>query len=275
MKTVILGCGYVGLALMQFWSKNTQFSTTGTTTSPEKCHELQNQGFDIQIVHSSQLEKLEQLISCADTLIVCIGNPRGGSYNETYLNTAHNIYKSITNNSSLKHIIYLSSTSVYGNQEGSEVDENSTLNPNDVNSNTLVQTEHVYLRDIAKLVKVSVLRLGGIYGPGRTYEQRLEYLRLKQPIKGANMLINAVHQEDIIRAIDWVLMHKLSGVYNVCADAHPTRAELYNQYAEQMNLPPIEWDLVEKMSPSNKKVSASKIQATGFTFNHSCNSPEK
>lgn len=274
MKTVIFGCGYIGMALMQFWSGQMEQTVIGTTTCQEKQEKLQAQGFEATVADSSNPLDVAKVVEMADTLVVCIAAKTRGSYQQAYLTTAKNIYDQLKKGAHLKRLIYLSSTSVYGEQNGKQVTETSELNPQSENSQILIETEDLYLTKIARLARVSVLRLSGIYGPGRTYGQRVQFLSKHEPLKGANNFINAVHQEDIVRAIEWVITHELTGLYNVCCDKHLTKRELYNQVTKREGLPPLNWDMSNPISADNKKVVSDKLKATGFTFAHRCEGPE-
>lgn len=248
MKSVIIGSGYIGLALGNAWQGHELILTTTQESKLEQIHTIAK-GY---VVKGDEEAKLKQILVGADRIVVCIA-PKDGNYEQTYLKTAQTITKVMPKTA---HLLYTSSTSVYGEWNGDWVTEESTLKGNPI----LIETEKVYLT----LPKVTILRLAGIFGPDRELEKHAKYFAGKTQ---SDSYCNWVHQEDIISAINWCFEKELLGIYNLCSDQHPKRSELYPPLLKALNLPPIIW----QEGPSlygNKRVACDKIKATGFAFHH-------
>lgn len=270
MKTIaIIGSGYIGTALLRFWKQKALYHLISTTTSEEKLSPLLEISDSAYLVHGSDTQKLKEVLSSVDILVVSVAPTKGASYESTYLDTAKGISQALEGSNRLKQLIYLGSTSVYGDWEGAWVNEDSPLNASSESAQILIETENHYLEHISACT--SILRLGGIYGPGRDHESRVQRMAGQTWAGSGEAYCNWIHQEDVVRSIDWVFTHSLSGIYNVCATDHPKRQEFYDSLTEHMELPSIQWDASQKTTRSgNRRVSNTKLRDTGFEFLHGC-----
>ncbi|MCH1429811.1 MAG: NAD-dependent epimerase/dehydratase family protein [Chlamydiales bacterium] len=273
-KTMILGIGYIGSKLFDYWDEEGSRTLVGTTTSAEKIRSAKQAKNVITLLNSNDKRALEKELVSTEELIIAIAPKKNASYKEAYLNTAKNLSSILATNNSLRHLVYLSSTSVYGDREGAWVTEESFLGEKSEKSSILSSTETVYLNLLSDQLRVSVLRLGGIYGPGRTHSSRLSYLAKKPLPVSQTSYSNWAHQEDIIRAIDWVLEKRLSGIYNICSDDHPTKKDFYEKIAKELGIDQLKWTENKVASHAgDKRVSNDKIKDSGFQFLHNCNGP--
>lgn len=274
IRTMILGVGYIGGALLEYWKREAKRSLIATTTSVEKLQALKQQADTVILVRGDDVETIRKALQSVEQIVIAIAPTKGNSYKETYLETAKTFRSVLAQNNSLKHLVYLSSTSVYGDRNGEWVTEETDLEPQSENSRTLCDTEALYLQQSSSKLLVTVLRLGGIYGPSRSHYSRVKTFAGTSLPGSGNAFCNWVHQEDVVRAIDWVLKNQLYGVYNICSDDHPSRKELYNLISAEIKAPQVTWDPTTiGAHAGNRKVSNEKIRDTGFTFLHSCSGP--
>lgn len=102
-------------------------------------------------------------------------------------------------------LIYWSSTSVYGSSEGAVVDETTPCAPNtEVGRRRYAAEERVRAACAAEGIACAIVRIVGIYGPGRNMKQRLErgdYVMAD----GGNLWSNRVHVDDIVGATRWIV----------------------------------------------------------------------
>ena len=123
----------------------------------------------------------------------------------------------------LKSVVYLSTIGVYGDHRGAWVDETTQPRPNSARGQARLDAERAWqnLRT-ASGASVAVLRLAGIYGPGRnalTQIARGDARRIVKP----GQVFNRIHVADIAQAIEAAIARKASGVFNV-ADDEPSPA---------------------------------------------------
>ncbi len=274
LRTMIFGVGYIGSALLAYWKKEGERSLIVTTTSIEKLQAYKGQADAVILARGDDEDAVRKALNSIEEVVIAVAPSKGSSYGKTYLDTAKTFSTILAQNDSVKHLVYLSSTSVYGDRNGEWVSEETDLDPKSENSKTLCDTEALYLQQSSSKLLVTVLRLGGIYGPGRSHSSRVKRLNGASLSGDKNAFCNWVHQEDVVRAIDWVLKNQLSGVYNICSDDHPSKRELYDSITEEMKTTQVTWDpTTTGVHAGNRKVSNKKIRETGFAFLHSCSGP--
>src|SRR5205823_868134 len=119
--------------------------------------------------------------------------------------------------------LYVSSTGVYGQTGGEEVDEESPAEPIEESGRVVREAERTLLR---QRPDAAILRFAGIYGPGRLI--RHQALLAGEPLTGdPGKWLNLIHVEDGVRAIDHVLRARWSGVVNVCDGRPVTRRDFF------------------------------------------------
>lgn len=263
MNITILGCGYVGKALATHW-RAAGHHITATTRSVKRVAELQEYADRVVLLH---INDLYNILEDSQVLLLSMAADHPSDYESTYLNTAQALLKILPQLPLLKQIIYTSSTSVYGDHQGQWVEELSQLKSIDHNSRILIETEKELLQASQLGCSTCIMRLGGIYGPGRELNRRLKNLN-GCPLAGSGEeFTNLIHIEDIIGGIDFALYNRLEGIYNLCNDSHLTRRDLYDTLCQQENLAPLTWDpSLKSLHTGNKRVSNTKIKAAGYEF---------
>jgi len=256
-----MGVGYVGMALLNYY-QNSENELYATTTQASKVDIIKPFTANILLLNGSDSHELQQVIDDCDAMVILIAPNKGQNYADTYLKTAKEISELLKDRTKPFHIVYTSSTSVYEGVQDEWASEELVLSPESDNSKILLETEQV-LMDCAE---TCVLRLGGIYGPNREISKRAVYFSGKTVAGNGNEPTNHIHLNDIVSAIDYCLKHRLSGVYNLVNDSHPTRDELYSGLCHSLGLPLPKWDCVAADSKKQYKVSNHKIIAAGFSF---------
>lgn len=154
-------------------------------------------------------------------------------------------------NAGCQRIIYSSSTGVYGEANGWATEESPTL-PTTPSAQAVLAAEQLLW---ASPIPVTILRLAGLYGPGRHPGR---WFGGKPSVKAGDAPVNLVHQADVVSAILAVLAHKASQTtYNVCAATHPPKGVYYAQAAADLGLG------IPHSEPGGhdgKKVSSQKIR---------------
>ena len=264
MKLIIMGAGYVGMALLHHL-QTLPHEIFITTTHKERVIALSQYGHVLPLDATSNTA-LKELIDSCDGMVVLVAPCNSQNYEETYLNTAKKIYSSLKDRRTPFYLVYTSSTSVCEGVQSEWVTEDMPLNPQSKNGKILIETERCYLSCDAS---VCLLRLGGIYGPGRELTDRARRLSGKEMPGKGNESTNHTHLEDIVNAIAFCLKHSLSGIYHLVNDDHPTRNELYSSLCQSMMIPNPIWNPnLSEGKIKSYKVSNQKIKETGFNLNH-------
>ena len=262
----ILGCGWYGLPL----GKNLfslGYQVKGSTTSESKLQLLQTEGikpFLVQIEDKNNPVCPPEFLD-SDVLILNIPPKRRDDIEDYYFRQMQTLL-SLVQNSKIKKIIFISSTSVYPDKN-TQTDEVLDLFPDKPSGKALLKAEKLFL-DCQKL-DVLILRFAGLIGndrnPGR-------FLAEKRDLKDGNAPVNLVHLDDCIAITLLCLQKECYGeIFNVCADEHPLRKDYYRKAALQLGLKPPEFLLEEKSTPY-KIVSNDKLKKVlGYQYSHSIN----
>ena len=269
MNVAIIGCGYVGCAVAQFWQQKMTFVVTATTTTPERVPQLQTVAQQVVVVQGNDSDLLKSVLKNQDVVLLSVGAKSADVYEETYLHTAQTLVSVLKQIPSVQQLIYTGSYAVYGDRNGAWVDEESLIAPAHQNGQILSDTEQVLLSGSSENLRVCILRLGGIYGPGRELVKIFgRYAGTTRPGNGKDTT-NWIHLDDIISGIKFARRNRLQGIYNLVDDAHLTTGELLDRVCETHNLPKVKWDSSqESKRPYNAKVSNKKIKDAGYKFIH-------
>lgn len=222
MKISILGCGWLGFPLAQSLEKQGH-KVKGSTTRPEKLSELRQVGIEplwLQLTPEPKGIGWDYLLDC-DVLVINIP-PRLERAGPNFLLTQMNNLVNLLTDSSIKQVIYVSSTSVYPDLNR-EVNEEDVTTPSQSASPALVEVEQL----IQNLPQSSViLRCGGLMG----YERiPAKYVAGKKELTTGELPVNYIHRDDVIGVIKAFLQTPTlwNTTYNVVAPLHPTRQEVY------------------------------------------------
>ncbi len=234
---VIFGAGYVGAetarqALARGWR------VTALTRNPEKARALAAAGADAVIADLADESWHSMLPLGADLALNCVSSGGGGpeSYRHSYLEGMKSVVK-WAGRTQVGTIIYTGSTSVYPQGDGARVDETASIEASRAAGNPLVEAED---RLRAWSGRAFVLRLAGIYGPGRHY--LLDQLRAGGgEIAGlGDHRLNLIHRDDIVGAV-WAAFAApagvAGGVFNVADDGAAPKVEVAHFLAGKLGLP--------------------------------------
>lgn len=272
MKVTIIGCGYVGTAVACRLHQLGYF-VTATTTTPERIPELEKVAQRAILLKGDDETSLISAIENQDAIVLSIA-PRGNqqvdvdSYEATYLHTAKNLVAALQQVDSVKQLIYTSSCSVYGDTKGDWVSEDSIAAPVSKQAQILHETEQVLLQAVSKSLGVCILRLGGIYGPGRMLSTRSSLCGTNVAGTGENFT-NWSHVDDIAAGIAFALQSQLQGIYNLVNDKPVIIRDLLDQVCELNQLAKVCWDKSAPMHRGNNvRVSNQKLKAAGYKLIH-------
>jgi len=130
------------------------------------------------------------------------------AYRDIYVNGLKNCLARL-DAPSLKRIIMVSSTAVYHQQEGQWVDEDSPTCPTHFSGQVLLEAEQL----LAKLpVPATVVRFGGIYGPGRN--RLLEKVTAPdgcEAVKSPPYYTNRIHRDDCVGVLQFLIERQRAG----------------------------------------------------------------
>jgi nucleoside-diphosphate-sugar epimerase len=264
---IIIGCGHVGSALGASLAADGH-DVAGTTTKTHRVDELRGLGITAEVVELTEVDRVKTLLVDRDTIYLTIApRIRGDDYQRVYVDGVTNLLAAVEG-TPVRRIIYTSSTRVYGQDDGSWVDESSPTIPKDAKSKALLEAERALLDPAGKLgISTTVLRLCGIHGPGRDL---LEHIRkyCGAEREDGDQFVNMIHIDDIVAALKRLLVIPHHGALNL-ADDHPdTRRTYFGRILEKAGLDAIRW--IDAQNPSlGKRVRNDLIKQTlNLTLRH-------
>lgn len=260
---LIVGPGYVGEPLARSLAdagcRITVASRSGKEVSACRALTLDLADRDAVNAAAGELEKVEAIVHCASS-------SRGGvdSYRAVYLEGAKNLSRALPG----VPLFFTSSTSVYPQTDGEEVTESSPANPDSETGGILREAEDAVLENGG-----CVLRLSGIYGPGRSIHLKRIFEGKAQIESGEpSRLLNQIHRDDIVSAIVHLLhadpVVSRGEIYNVSDSRSLTMRECYEWLAGRFGKslgPETEPNRSGKRAWTNKDVNNHKLRATGWT----------
>lgn len=259
---LIAGCGYLGRAIADLLAADA-WQVECWTLSAGSAQELSNAGYSTRCVDISIQKDVGALESDFDVVVHC-ASTRGGdadSYRRIYFDGARNLMKHFGN----ARLLFISSTSVYAQNTGEWVSEESPAEPKHETGKILRESEDMVLSNGGIAV-----RLAGLYGPERSaLLQKLLSGEAKIDSEH-DRFINQIHRDDAATAIRFLLgQAKLERqIYNLVDNQPTLLSECYRWLAAKLSRPiprPGTSASKRKRGDSNKRVSNAKLRGLGWT----------
>jgi nucleoside-diphosphate-sugar epimerase len=232
IKISILGCGWLGLPLATSLLKD-NYEVKGSTTSNAKLPLLKNLGiepFKIVLSEDKIEGDLTHFLCDSEILIIDIPPKIKNNESESFVNKIKNLIPFIEE-SSVKNLIFVSSTSVYGDFN-EIVTEETIVNPETESGKQLVESE-IFLKNNNHF-STTIIRFGGLIGENR---HPIYFIAGRSNIDNPNAPINLIHQEDCIAIINRIIeLNSWNITFNAVAPFHPTKKEYYVQKAIDLGL---------------------------------------
>lgn len=272
MDVLIFGAGYSGRAFAAAAPSGVRIA--GTTRSGDKVERISASGIEPFLFAGGKLStELAARLASVTHLVVSAapdasGDPVLAAGRETILHAMP----------ALAWIGYLSTVGVYGDHGGAWVDEETECHPRSQRSVQRVAAEQQWLAlGRERGVPVALLRLSGIYGPGRNAFVNLANGTARRLVK-PDQVFNRIHVADIAGSLWHLARLQLGGAFNVTDDEPAPPQDVVAYAAGLMGVPPppeIPFETAE-LSPmarsfygENKRVANARLRAAGYDLRYS------
>ena len=263
-SVAIIGLGWLGLPLAKSLQQQ-GYTVKGSTTTPEKAARLTNQGIDAQMVRFEPAPTVDLGDLLAVDAVVVNIPPKAGMQGDAFHPQQIGYLVDAIRKQGARHIIYVSSTSVYPEQtepvRPSVEDDVQTLAQSAAPA--LVEAEQKVLT-LAPERLVTILRCGGLMG----YERIPGKYVAGKTIDTGTVPVNYIHRDDVIGLLSTILATKLPGTFNAVAPEHPTREAIYRKSCADFG-----YEFPTFVTPDKplayKVISPDKlIQVTNYQFSY-------
>ncbi|SHK02371.1 Nucleoside-diphosphate-sugar epimerase [Marinobacter antarcticus] len=262
---LVAGCGKLGGAIAGILKESAQ--VYGLRRNPDKVPEgVEGIGADLtrpETLAGKLPENLDSIIYC---LTPSSYDEQG--YQDAYVNGLSNLLEAL-GDQSLKRLFFISSTSVYAQNDDSLVDESSPASPSRVTGQQILAGEQTALNSDHP---ATIVRFSGIYGPSRRrfLEEVIE--GRMNPMKSAPFS-NRIHEEDAAATVAYLNGLALSGKpldnCYVASDCEPVRLDEVVDWVRQQV--PCAEPVAEARKggrAGSKRCNNQRLLQTGFTFRY-------
>jgi nucleoside-diphosphate-sugar epimerase len=239
MRKLVIGCGDLGERIAASWMEQGH-EVAALTRSADRAETFRSRGIEPFVGDVTDRDSL-----CSfphfDTVLYAVGYDRstGRSQREIYVDGLRNVLEKIAMR--VDRFLYISSTSVYGQTGGEWVDETTECAPTSSNGQVCFDAERLVWSHFPEAPSpgcAHVLRLAGIYGPGRLL-RRVESLKSgKKQAGNPDAYLNLIHVDDAVQAILACEARGRAGATYLVCDGKPIRcSEFYETLASLIGTP--------------------------------------
>lgn len=262
-KILIVGCGAIGYELANTLA-DAGHDVTGLKRNPPVANQEKFKFVRADIASSTDLEALD-----ADFehifFIVSADRSNENSYHDVYETGVDNLLSRLAKSGSQPPWIFVSSTSVYGQNQGEWVDEDSITDPTKSTSLKIVNAEQKLMAHNPANI---VVRFSGIYGPGREYLLRMAK-QTPSIQQNPAYYTNRIHQRDCVGVLAFLLEQRLAGVSleqcYVASDDDPAPLwDVMTWMTEKLRCNPPIAKMPENDADMNKRCRNDRLKKLGY-----------
>jgi nucleoside-diphosphate-sugar epimerase len=262
---VIFGCGYVGAAVAR-WAASVGLRVTALTRNAASAVVLREVGITTVVADLAGHAWHDEISPAPEFAINCVSSGGGGTegYRHSYLEGTESIVTWAATRGAIGTFLYTSSTAVCPQGGGVVVDE---LAPVGTATSDRVQ---VLLDTEARVQSGTgqawrrwfILRLAGIYGPGRHH--LLEQVRAGEVTGAGEHHLNLIHRDDIVTAIAACADAPpaiTNEIFNLADDGSALKSEIVAWLARELRVPPPQF--TGAAYPGRRTVTPDRVIANG------------
>ncbi|PRP68380.1 NAD(P)H-binding protein [Nonlabens agnitus] len=245
----IMGCGWLGKPLaVQLLKQN--FEVKGTTTRISKLEELRDAGIDPYVVDLGETYidgGIEAFLEGLEVLVVNIPPGLRSSPQSDYAGRIQLLVRNIEAYSSIKQLIYVSTTSVFEDQLDIPVyHEDAIPNAQDSKGKKLIAAEKVIQKANAN---TTIIRPGGLIGGKR---HPIKILAGRNNVSNPAAPVNMTDRDYLIDVISSVIVGDLHApIIHAISEPHESRESYYTKMADTFN---VEAPTFDEGNSAGKKV---------------------
>lgn len=235
---MIFGCGYVGAEVAR-QAVARGLRVTALTRNAAKAEVLRSAGIEAVVADLAGEAWHGAIAGGADFVVNCVSSGGGGieGYRRSYVEGMASVLAWARKRGSAGTMIYTGSTSIYPQGGGVTVDETATTDGGGERARILGEAENLLRANGGACARWFVLRLAGIYGPGRHH--LLEQVRTGEVAGRGDYRLNLIYRDDIAAAV-WAALgasvEVTNEIFNLADDGATTKAEIVGWLAARLGV---------------------------------------
>jgi nucleoside-diphosphate-sugar epimerase len=267
-QAVIAGCGYVGNELARMLI-NEGHDVFGIRRDVSKLVPGVR-GIEGNVARPKSLGPAPERV---EYVVFAVGADEGTeqAYRQAYLDGLAGFLEWLADEGQRpRRLVMVSSTSVYGQRRGEHIDELSPTHPTQFRGETLLASERL---GAASGLSTVVVRLGGIYGPGR--ESLIDRAREgKLQTRSTQHFTNRIHRDDAAGVLRYLLFHPSpESLYLGVDDEAAEESELYSWIAKELGVAAPSGEEEDeaangRRSAGSKRCSNRRLRESGYAFRY-------
>lgn len=254
MHVLIIGLGDTGkLLASNLVAQGHQ--VTGVSRRTQRLNNIQHMAQDVQHADYTMLPPIDWVY-----ILLTPDERTEAAYQQIFIDSILPISSALAAHP-VQRIVFISSTSVYGQHTGEWVDEDSPTNPTSPTAKILLQAEQFWYEQWQD--KLIVVRPSGIYSATR--QRLIRWVTEGKPVK-TNHWSNRIHIEDLAGLLSQLIACEAPSALYIATDHLPALQDEVLDGIAALLLQP----LVEKIeaSPSGKRLKSKKMDEIGYVFRY-------
>jgi nucleoside-diphosphate-sugar epimerase len=261
-RIFIVGAGYVGMATASLLTQKGHVVDVGRRTTDGRGG---SHAMDVlrPVTYPESLPAAECIIYC-----VAADGFAPEAYRAAYVEGLRNVIDAAAKGAA-RRLVFVSSTGVFGQDDGSVVDESSPAEPRGFSGRTILEGESLLA---AAPFGATAIRFSGIYGPGRDRLVRMVRTRTPVSAKGRAAITNRIHRDDCALALlHLVECGTVEPLYLGSDEAPTAMGDILDWIAARLGVEPLpiggdEGETLQR--GGNKRISSARLRGEGFKFRY-------
>ena len=246
-SVLVVGAGYLGERVARALAVAGK-RAVATTRSPERLEALHSRGIEAALLELSRVEASEVWIERPASIVYAVAPGAGGDAKLCFRHGVLAVARAWRQEGGgpsppRRRFVLISSTGVFARTDGAIVDETTTPDPIEERHRFIVEGETA-LFELSRRegFQPVILRLGGLYGPGRSPIEWMRRPEMRERIaRGSpNAFTNWIHVDDAVQVVLLALDHpSVTGLYHIVDGTPVRREELFAHAAKLAGVAPL------------------------------------